>query len=64
MKYKYTDVQMINNINIILDIPDNGESIFDSYVDLRNYAELAISQMIEYEAVSKETLEKYGLSDI
>lgn len=21
MKYKYTDVQMINNINIILDIP-------------------------------------------
>lgn len=57
-------LQRIKALTMNPDIPDNGESIFDSYVDLRNYAELAISQMIEYETVSKETLEKYGLSDI
>ena len=57
-------LQRIKALTMNPDIPDDGESIFDSYVDLRNYAELAISQMIEYETVSKETLEKYGLSDI
>lgn len=39
----------------------NNESLFDSFVDLRNYAELAVNQMIENRLVSEEDLEKYGL---
>ena len=38
---------------------DNNESLLDSYVDLRNYAEFAIQHMLPN--VSDEDKAKYGL---
>lgn len=48
---------LVSNPNI----GDNGEHLFDSFVDLRNYAELAIQAMVDHNEVPSEVLAKYGL---
>lgn len=64
----YSASEVANKVNRIRtltknpDILDNGEHLFDSYVDLRNYAELAIKAMIEHHDVSDELLKKYNLN--
>ena len=58
----YAAIEVFNKVNRIKtlvknpDISDNGEHLFDSFVDLRNYAELAIKEMIERKEVPTDVL--------
>ena len=51
----YAAIEVFNKVNRIV----NNESLLDSYVDLRNYAEFAIQHMLPN--VSDEDKAKYGL---
>lgn len=63
----YAAIEVFNKVNRIKtlikhpDISDNGEHLFDSFVDLRNYSELAIKEMIERGEVPKDVLSKYKI---
>ncbi|MCZ3844142.1 hypothetical protein [Lactobacillus mulieris] len=63
----YAAIEVFNKVNRIKtlvknpDISDNGEHLFDSFVDLRNYAELAIKEMIERKEVPTDVLAKYKI---
>lgn len=35
---------------------ENNESLFDSYLDLRNYAELAVQQLVAHDLAPKDWL--------
>lgn len=61
----YAAIEVFNKVNRIVTLTKNNlseannESLFDSYVDLRNYAEFAIQHMLDN--VSDEDKAKYGL---
>lgn len=61
----YAAIEVFNKTNRIVTLTKNNqdsannESLFDSYVDLRNYAEFAIQHMLPN--VSEENKSKYGL---
>lgn len=61
----YAAIEVFNKVNRIVTLTKNNlseannESLFDSYVDLRNYAEFAIQHMLPN--VSDEDKAKYGL---
>lgn len=61
----YAAIEVFNKVNRIVTLTKNNlseannESLLDSYVDLRNYAEFAIQHMLPN--VSDEDKAKYGL---
>lgn len=61
----YSAIEVFNKVNRIVTLTKNNqgsannESLLDSYVDLRNYAEFAIQHMLPN--VSDEDKAKYGL---
>ncbi len=61
----YAAIEVFNKVNRIVTLTKNNqdsannESLFDSYVDLRNYAEFAIQHMLPN--ASEEDKSKYGL---
>lgn len=61
----YAAIEVFNKVNRIVTLTKNNqdsannESLFDSYVDLRNYAEFAIQHMLP--DASDEDKSKYGL---
>lgn len=61
----YAAIEVFNKVNRIVTLTKNNlseannESLFDSYVDLRNYAEFAIQHMLD--SVPEEVRAKYGL---
>lgn len=61
----YSAIEVFNKVNRIVTLTKNNqgsannESLLDSYVDLRNYAEFAIQHMLPN--VSEKNKSKYGL---
>lgn len=61
----YSAIEVFNKVNRIVTLTKNNqgsannESLLDSYVDLRNYAEFAIQHMLP--DASDEDKSKYGL---